>query len=126
MSQLTLHYAFTEQDGDTRIEHPLVTLLRTVRDAGSILAAARHRGLSYRYYWGELKRWEKELDVELIIWGRTSKGAALTAQALRFLEAEELVQKKFSDQISQIKAHLNHSIQILKQPHAAACELAAA
>lgn len=125
MSQLTLHYAFTEQVGETRIEHPLVTLLRTVRDEGSILSAAKLRGLSYRYYWGELKRWEKELDVSLIVWGRTSKGAALTAQALRFLEAEELVQKKFSEQIAQIKAHLNRSVQMLKSPSQPVLELVA-
>jgi molybdate transport repressor ModE-like protein len=125
MSQLTLHYAFTEQVTETRIEHPLVTLLRTVRDQGSILSAAKSRGMSYRYCWGELKRWEKELDVSLIVWGRTSKGAALTPQALRFLDAEELVQKKFSEQIAQIKTHLNRSVQMLKTPGLHMLDLAA-
>jgi molybdate transport repressor ModE-like protein len=113
MGQLTLHYTFSDQAEEARIEHPLVTLLRAVRDQGSILAAAKQRQLSYRYCWGELKRWEKELSVSLVIWGRTSKGVALTPQALAFLDAEEQVQKKFSNQISQIKAHLNQSVRLL-------------
>ena len=119
MGQLTQHYVFTDQAGDTRIEHPLVTLLRAVRDHGSILAAAKHRQLSYRYCWGELKRWEKELGVELVVWGRTRKGASLTPHALAFLDAEEQVQRKFSEQIAQIKAHLGQSVRFLKRkaPH---------
>lgn len=115
MGQLTLHYTFSDKTEEARIEHPLVTLLRAVRDHGSILAAAKQRRLSYRFYWGELKRWEKELSVELVIWGRTSKGASLTPRALAFLDAEEQVQKKFSDQIAQIKAHLNQSVRLLKR-----------
>lgn len=126
MGQLTLHYSFTEQTGDTRIEHPLTTLLRGVRDSGSILAAAKQRKLSYRYYWGELKRWEKELGAELIVWGRTSKGAALTPQALRFLDAEDQVQKLFAEQIAQIKTHLNRSVQLLKNACSPELALAAA
>ena len=115
MGQLSLHYSFNDQVEESRIEHPLVTLLRAVREHGSILAAAKQRQLSYRYYWGELKRWEKELGVALVIWGRTSKGASLTPQALAFLDAEEQVQKKFSDQIAQIKAHLHQSVRLLKR-----------
>ncbi len=115
MGQLTLHYTFTDKAEEARIEHPLVTLLRAVRDHGSILAAAKQQQLSYRYYWGELKRWEKDLGVELVIWGRTSKGVSLTPQSLAFLDAEEKVQKKFSDQIAQIKAHLNQSVRLLKR-----------
>jgi hypothetical protein len=39
----------------------------------------------------------------------------LTPQALAFLDAEEQVQKKFSNQISQIKAHLNQSVRLLRR-----------
>ncbi len=126
MGQLTLHYAFSDQSSDARIEHPLVTLLRAVRDQGSITAAAKKLQFSYRYYWGELKRWEKELSVELVVWGRTSKGVSLTPQALAFLDAEEQVQKKFSDQIAQIKSHLNQSVRLLKQLSTRDTELAVA
>lgn len=115
MAELTLHYTFSDATDDTRIAHPLVTLLRAVRDHGSILAAARQRHLSYRYCWGELKRWEKELSVALVHWGRTCKGASLTPQALAFLEAEEQVQQKFSEQIAQIQTQLRQTLRVLTQ-----------
>jgi putative molybdopterin biosynthesis protein len=41
-------------------------LLQAVAEHGSISAAARALGLSYRHVWGELKRWEQELGQELI------------------------------------------------------------
>ena len=40
------------------------------KEHGSISAAAKALGLSYRHVWGELKRWEAELGHTLIVWDK--------------------------------------------------------
>jgi hypothetical protein len=44
-----------------QVRNALIDLLLAVSMHGSISAAARALGLSYRHEWGELKRWEDEL-----------------------------------------------------------------
>ena len=48
-----------------RIHNPLMALLHAVQEHGSISAAAKALQLSYRHVWGQLKRWEAELDENL-------------------------------------------------------------
>ncbi|MBL8504223.1 MAG: LysR family transcriptional regulator, partial [Rhodocyclaceae bacterium] len=45
----------------------LLRLLGRIRDGGSIAAAARDTGISYRNAWGLLARWETHLGHPLLI-----------------------------------------------------------
>ena len=58
MHRVELTYALHATDRAPReLHHPLIELLDAIHTQGSISAAARHVGRSYRHVWGELKRW---------------------------------------------------------------------
>ena len=57
MHRIELSYSLSSQrDTVGLIRNPLMDLLQAVRSSGSISAAAKVLGLSYRHVWGELKR----------------------------------------------------------------------
>jgi putative molybdopterin biosynthesis protein len=95
--------------------HPLLALLESVHATGSIGKAAIRLGRSYRYVWGELKHWESELETDLIVWGRTSKGAELTPQALEFLVAVSQTQVDLEQQVELIKYRVEQCVSVLKR-----------
>lgn len=111
---LSLAYKFSNEPTRDRLEHPLLEVLESVHQTGSISKAAKHLRRSYRYVWGELKHWESELGTSLIIWGRTGKGSGLTPQAIQFLMAVSKSQVDLAPQIAHIKNHLEQCVTVLK------------
>ncbi len=101
------------------LAHPLLNILESVYQTGSIVKAAKHLGRSYRSVWGELKCWESELNASLIIWGRNGKGAALTPQAIEFLGAVSRTQIDLAPQLSQIKKRFQQCVVVLKNTNTA-------
>ena len=85
MHSVSLHYTLSHKDDNAAtssteaalLRHPLMALLQAVAQQGSISAAARQLGLSYRHVWGELKRWEEVLGHELIIWEKANRPSSL-------------------------------------------------
>src|SRR3546814_13129186 len=85
-------FFFFEWSGDPRDLHVLThsfptrrssdLLLFAVREHGSISAAAKSLGLSYRHVWGELKRWEQTLGRTLIVWDKRSEEHTSELQSL--------------------------------------------
>ena len=62
---IDLQYRFSRQAGGGRpLSHPLIAMLRAVRDGGSIQAASRSQSVSYRHAWGLLRAAEKELGFQ--------------------------------------------------------------
>jgi molybdenum-dependent DNA-binding transcriptional regulator ModE len=60
---IRLGYVFSSRaQGGADLDRPLYAVLEAVRDSGSIKRAATTVGRSYRYIWGVLRAWEKELD----------------------------------------------------------------
>ena len=58
--RIDLQYRFARETGAQRpFSHPLIGLLRAVRDGGSIQAAAKALDCSYRHAWGSLRAAEK-------------------------------------------------------------------
>lgn len=110
MLHLSIEYKFSKEPIPNRLGHPLLGLLESVHATGSIGKAAKHLGRSYRYVWGELKHWESELETDLIVWGRTSKGAELTPQALQFLLAVSKIQVDLEQQVELIKNRVGQCI----------------
>jgi putative molybdopterin biosynthesis protein len=80
-------------------------LLNAVRQHGSISAAAKALGLSYRHVWGELKRWEAELGHTLIVWDK-GQPAQLSEFGDKLLWAERQAQARLAPQIEALHADL--------------------
>ena len=114
MFHLSIEYKFSNKPTSNRLKHPLIVLLESVYVSGSISKAAKHLGLSYRYVWGELKHWESELNTNLVIWGRTSKGATLTPEAIQFLSEVSKTHIDLAPQVAQIKNRVEQCVSVLK------------
>ena len=100
----TLGRARREQRGSA-VHHPLLALLDALHRSGSISAAARLQGLSYRHVWGELKRWEGELGRELVVWAK-GQPATLTPFGEKLLWAERRAQARLAPQIEALRSEL--------------------
>jgi putative molybdopterin biosynthesis protein len=101
-----LHYSFEgdEQHGAT-LGNPLFELLAAVVEAGSIRHAARSLGMSYRYVWDSLRKWERVLGEPLIDWAQ-GRRARPTAFALKLLWAERRVRARMQPEIETLRADL--------------------
>jgi molybdate transport repressor ModE-like protein len=111
---LSIAYKLCNESTREKLEHPLLAILESVHETGSISQAAKHLGRSYRYVWGELKHWELELNTDLIVWGRTSKGVRLTPQALAFLSEIAKAHVDLEREIALIKNRVEQCIAVLK------------
>jgi putative molybdopterin biosynthesis protein len=90
------------------IGNALMDLLSAVRQHGSISAAAKAMGLSYRHVWGELKRWEQTLGRTLIVWDK-GQPARLNEFGEKLLWAERQAQARLAPQIHALRADLERA-----------------
>ena len=73
-----------EQDGSVAFAEGRRMLLEAVERLGSLNAAAKELGMSYRAAWGKIKATEKALDLKLLdvtTGGKGGGGAKLTHEA---------------------------------------------
>jgi len=104
----------TQESG---LVHPLMALLQSVDEQGSISAAARALGLSYRHVWGELKRWETSLGHSLIVWEK-GQSARLSEFGTKLMWAERQTQARLAAQIQALRADLERTFAIAFDPQA--------
>ena len=109
--KIELSYTWGDSHADRRIRNALMDLLHAVKDAGSISAAAKALGLSYRHVWGELKRWEKELGQALIVWDK-GQPARLSEFGEKLLWAERQAQARLAPQIESLHADLERAFAV--------------
>jgi len=114
MMYVSVEYKFSDQPTSNRVEHELLRLLESLHTQGSIAGAARSLGCSYRHVWGELKHWEKKLNAHLVVWGRQSGGAVLTAEAIEFLEGMWFAQTALAQNVEAIKTSVSQNALLLK------------
>lgn len=95
-------------DGSALLRNSMMDVLQAVRAHGSISAAARQLGLSYRHVWGQLKDWEALLGHELIVWER-GQAAQLSPFGQRLLMAERLAQARLGPQVEALRAELERA-----------------
>ncbi|WP_310628459.1 LysR family transcriptional regulator [Limnohabitans sp.] len=114
MFHLSIEYNSSNRPTSNRLEHPLLEVLESVYESGSIGKAAKQLGRSYRHVWGELKHWESTLNTNLIVWGRNGKGAELTPQAIEFLDAVSKIQVDLAPQFAHIKNCLQQCVTVLQ------------
>ena len=107
---IDLQYRFSRQPGDGRpLSHPLIAMLRAVRDGGSIQAASRSQSVSYRHAWGLLRAAEKELGCQLVTWVR-GECSVLTERGHALVHAEDLALSRLAPQIDALRAELARSL----------------
>jgi putative molybdopterin biosynthesis protein len=94
-----------------RIRNPLMDLLEAVGTHGSISAAAKGLGLSYRHVWGELKRWEQDLGQPMIVWEK-GQPARLSEFGQKLLWAEQQAQARLAPQIEALHADLERAFAV--------------
>ena len=112
MQKIELSYALAgHSSAGAAIHNPLMSLLHAVQEHGSISAAAKALGLSYRHVWGELKRWEGELGHSLIVWEK-GQPARLTEFAGKLLWAERQAQARLAPQIEALHADLERAFAV--------------
>jgi len=97
------------------LRNPLMDTLQSVREAGSIAAAAKSMQLSYRHVWGELKRWEQTLGQPLILWEK-GQSARLSEFADKLLWAERQAQARLAPQIRALQAELEKTFSVAFDP----------
>jgi putative molybdopterin biosynthesis protein len=116
MRKVELSYQLSQQrDRGARLRNPLIDLLQSVREHGSISAAARAMDLSYRHVWGQLKEWERSLGQALIVWER-GQAAQLTPFADKLLWTERLAQARLAPQIEALRAELERTLALAFEP----------
>jgi putative molybdopterin biosynthesis protein len=111
MRKVELSYAFGGRRADGAIRNALMDLLHAVREHGSISAAAKALGWSYRHVWGELKRWEAELAHPLILWEKGQR-AQLSPFGEKLLWAERQAQARLAPQIEALHADLERAFAV--------------
>ena len=116
MHRLQFHYELSSFDEQALVRsnvvrNPLIDLLRAVDQSGSISAAARQLGLSYRHVWGELKRWQNVLGHDLIVWEK-GQAARLTEFASKLLWAEAQAQARLAPQIEALRTELERTFAV--------------
>lgn len=111
MHRLQFHYTLSRDSSPALVRNPLIDLLQAVSTQGSISAGARNLGLSYRHVWGELKRWEKELGHELVVWEK-GQSARLTEFGAKLMWAERQAQARLAPQIEALRAELERSFAV--------------
>lgn len=94
--------------GAPLLSNAMMDVLHAVHERGSISAAARQLGQSYRHVWGQLKDWEQQLGRELLVWER-GQAALLSPFGQRLLMAERLAQARLGPQIEHLRVELERA-----------------
>ena len=122
MLRIKLDYSFSRSKdaaggGAAHLDNPLFALLSAIRRTGSIGKAARSMDYSYRHVWGELKRWETELQHTLIVWEK-GRRARLTPFGEKLVWAEEHARARIGPQIQSLASELESAFAVAFDDHA--------
>lgn len=117
MHRLQLHYTLGRDTSPALVRNPLIDLLQAVSTHGSISAAARALGFSYRHVWGELRRWEDQLGNGLVTWSK-GQPAQLTPFGDKLMWAERQAQVRLAPQIEALRGDLERAFAVAFDPNA--------
>ena len=106
--RVELTYALGTDRSAGPVHHPLFALLDALHRGGSVSSAAGALGLSYRHVWGELRRWELQLDRSLVVWSKGQR-ATLTPFGEKLLWAERRAQARLAPQIEALQMELERA-----------------
>ncbi len=87
----------------------LPAVLRAVERSGSLAAAAREVGLSYRHVWNLFAKWERALGRPLALLER-GRGARLTPLGAKLLELDAEARERIAPQLGELARRLRAEI----------------
>lgn len=118
MYKVTIHPRWElENAGGERVPAHLIELLRAVRGSGSLAAAARAVGLSYRYAWGQLQDAQAVFGQPLLRMTR-GRGARLTAIGERLVWADSRIAARLSPLLESLATELEAELERTVSAHA--------
>lgn len=118
MFRIKLDYSFTHDGSGAapHLDNALFTLLRAIRESGSISQSAKTLRRSYRHVWGELKRWEGALGHTLIEWVK-GRRARLSPFGEKLLWAEERARARIGPQVQSLAAEMERAFAVAFDEH---------
>ena len=103
--QLAIRWCYKEHN-DEEIDPKLFTLLRLIREQGSLRSAAGSAGLSYRHAWGLIRHWTTCISRPIVHLER-GRGARLTEIGEKLLWAEQMINNRLASGLDEITRELN-------------------
>jgi putative molybdopterin biosynthesis protein len=97
-----------EQAGAT-LDNPLFELIAALIEGESIRDAARLMGVSYRYVWDSVRKWEHVLGEPIVTWAQ-GRRARPTQFAHRLLWAERRARIRMQPHIEALRSDLEHVV----------------
>ncbi len=105
-----MQYALSSATG-AHLRNPFFDVLGALRHEGSIAAAARKLGWSYRHLWGYLKEQEIRLGRALVHWDK-GRAARLTDFAEKLLWAETRIRARLAPQVENLATEIGRELSI--------------
>ena len=117
MWRVAIHHQWwlARGDSDPLGLPPLLRLLARLQVSGSIAAAARDIGMSYRGAWGLLRDFESAVNASLVIKTR-GRGTQLSPLAEKLLWAEQRVAARLSPTLESLASELESELEALIVP----------
>lgn len=110
MIKLTLQYEWQPKPGKgVVLDGTLFEVLYAIHETGSIAAAARAVGMSYRHVWGLTGKWQKRLGRPLVTLQR-GRGAQLTEFGRTLLWAQELVDARLAPDLESVREEIERAL----------------
>ncbi len=96
------HKLWLEDDSGVLFGQGRMSLLESLKELGSLSAAAKKMGMSYRAAWGRIKASEERLGVSLTKPGEKGRGLTLSEEGERLLERYARFEKRAAEAIERI------------------------
>jgi len=100
------------------IDGGLFRILEAVQRHGTLKNSAVSTGLSYRYAWGLIKKWEKEFRAPLMRLERgRGRGATLTELGEKLVWAEQYLREQLNEKkLDPLRTELNEALAVFIEP----------
>lgn len=117
------HWLLAEAGGRPE-EATLIDLLGRIQATGSIAAAAKDVGLSYRNAWGLLTRWSERLGHPLVVKVR-GRGSRLTPLGARLVDIDLKVRQRLAPYMASAEEEIARGLSLALQPEPASLKICA-
>ncbi len=107
---VTLNYDMAP-GGQPQLRNPFFEVIAAIRQEGSIAAAARRLGWSYRHLWGYLKDQERRHGRSLIVWDK-GRAARLSEFAEKLLWAETRIRARLAAEIENLATEIGRELTV--------------
>jgi putative molybdopterin biosynthesis protein len=110
MFHVSFHYAWLPGQVPAKSgEAQLFAMLEGINREGSLRAAVVKAGLSYRYAWGLIGRWEKLFGQKLVVMER-GRGTRLTPLGEKLLWAQQRVAARLAPQFESLSSEIEREL----------------